>query len=152
MFLTAAGVLLAAGESTAPLEKYSAADRRHWAFQKRSTPEVPKFAAAADRAFARTTIDAFILARLQKEGLRPSPAASRAMLIRRLYFDMTGLPPSPEEIAAFVADRAPGAYAKLVERLLASPHYGERWGQHWLDVARFAETDGFEYDTHRGDA
>ena len=73
-------------------------------------------------------------------------------MLRRVYFDMVGLPPTPAEMAAFLADKSPDAYAKVVEKLLASPHYGERWGQHWLDVVRFAETDGYEYDTHRGDA
>ena len=144
--------LLWAGDTIAPLGKYSAAERRHWAFVRRAQPEIPVFSAAADRAWAKSPVDAFILARLKKEGLRPSPAADRRTLIRRLYFDLTGLPPAPAEAAAFVADRAPDAYARLVEKLLASPHYGERWGQHWLDVVRFAETDGFEYDTHRLDA
>jgi hypothetical protein len=97
----------------------------------------------------RNAVDAFILARLQREGLRPAPEADRRTLIRRLYFDLTGLPPTPEEIAAFVASNEPLAYEKLVDRLLASPHYGERWGRHWLDVVRFAETEGFEYDRHR---
>ncbi len=136
----------------APLGTYKPAERRHWAFVNRAHPEVPKFAAAADRTWARTPVDAFILAKLQKENLRPSPEASRATLIRRLYFDLTGLPPTPAEIAQFVADKSPSSYAKMVDRLLESPHYGERWGQHWLDVVRFAETDGFEYDTHRKDA
>ncbi|MBI1791395.1 MAG: DUF1553 domain-containing protein [Acidobacteria bacterium] len=149
--LTLLSVLLAA-ESVAPLEKYTATDRRHWAFVPRSQPEVPKFTLAADRAWASTPVDAFILARLKKEGLRPSPPASRAVLIRRLSYDLTGLPPTPQEIAAFAADKSPGSYSKLVDRLLDSPRYGERWGQHWLDVVRFAETDGFEYDTHRKDA
>ncbi len=143
--------LLVASE-IAPLGKYTPVERRHWAFVKRSQPEIPKFTIAADRAWARTPIDAFILQRLQKEGLRPSAQADRATLVRRLYFDLTGLPPAPREIARFVADKSPDAYSKLVEQLLSSPHYGERWGQHWLDVVRFAETDGFEYDTHRNDA
>jgi len=144
--------LLIAAESTAPLGTYTPVERRHWAFVKRSQPEVPKFTAAADRAWVRGPIDAFILARLKKENLRPSPEADRATLIRRLYFDLIGLPPAPQEVAHFVADKSPGAYAKLVDALLNNPHYGERWGQHWLDVVRFAETDGFEYDTHRKDA
>jgi len=100
----------------------------------------------------KTPVDAFILAKLKKEGLRPSPAADRATLLRRVYFDLIGLPPTPAETAAFLADKSPDAYSKLVEKLLTSSHYGERWGQHWLDVVRFAETDGYEYDTHRGDA
>jgi hypothetical protein len=144
--------LLAASEAIAPLGKYTPVERRHWAFVKRSQPEIPKFTAAADRAWARTPVDAFILERLKKDGLRPSASADRATLVRRLYFDLTGLPPTPREVARFVADKSPDAYSKLVEQLLSSPHYGERWGQHWLDVVRFAETDGFEYDTHRKDA
>jgi hypothetical protein len=89
---------------------------------------------------------------LRQAGLRPSPAASRAVLIRRVTYDLHGLPPTPEEIAAFVNDRSPNAYEKLVDRLLASPRYGEQWARHWLDVVRFAESDGYEYDTHRPDA
>ena len=144
--------LLLASDTIAPLGKYTPAERRHWAFVKRAHPDVPTFRDPADRAWIKTPVDAFILARLKKEGLKPSPAADRATLIRRVSFDLTGLPPTPAEIAAFVADRSPNAWEKLVDRLLASPHYGERWGQHWLDVVRFAESDGFEYDTHRRDA
>jgi hypothetical protein len=144
--------LLLASDSVAPLGKYTPVERRHWAFVKRSQPEIPKFTLASDRAWARNPIDAFVLARLKKEELKPSPEADRATLIRRLYFDLTGLPPSPREVAQFAADKSPAAYSKLVDQLLNSPHYGERWGQHWLDVVRFAETDGFEYDTHRQDA
>ena len=144
-------VLLLA-ESNAPLGTYKPSERRHWAFVKRVQPEVPKFTVAADLAWAQTPIDAFILAQLQKQNLRPSPESSSETLVRRLYFDLTGLPPTPAEIAQYVADKRPNAYAKMVDRLLESPNYGERWGQHWLDVVRFAETDGFEYDTHRKDA
>jgi hypothetical protein len=136
----------------APLGTYTPRERSHWAFVKRATPPVPTFTLVADNAWVKNPIDAFILQRLQKAGLKPSPPADRATLIRRAYFDLTGLPPSPREVAAFVADKSPDAWRDLVERLLASPHYGERWAQHWLDVARFAETDGFEYDTHRRDA
>jgi Protein of unknown function (DUF1553)/Protein of unknown function (DUF1549) len=148
----ALGCLLMASDTIAPLGKYTAAERRHWAFVPRSHPDIPAFHEAADRAWVKTPVDAFILARLKKEGLKPSPQADRATLIRRVSFDLTGLPPSPAEVAAFVADRSPDAWEKVVERLLSSPHYGERWGQHWLDVVRFAESDGFEYDTHRKDA
>ncbi len=148
----AGAVCLFAADVTAPLEKYTANERRHWAFVKRSQPKPPAFPLAADRAWTRNPIDAFILARLKKAGLRPSPPADRATLIRRVYFNLIGLPPSPREVMEFAADRSPDAYQNLVERLLASPQYGERWGQHWLDVARFAESDGFEYDTHRRDA
>jgi hypothetical protein len=153
--LLALGVVLAslaAASDVAPLGKYTPRERGHWAFTPRKRPDVPKFAAPQDQAWARTPVDAFILQRLQREGLKPSPSADRATLVRRLYFDLIGLPPTPREVAAFVADKSPDAYQKLVEKLLASPQYGERWGQHWLDVVRFAETDGFEYDTHRRDA
>jgi len=143
---------LVASNATAPLGRYSAAQRGHWAFVKRAQPKAPAFSDAYGRAWVRSPIDAFVLERLRAAGLRPSLASDRVTLIRRLCFDLTGLPPSPREIDRFVADASPDAYATLVERLLASPQYGERWGQHWLDVVRFAETDGFEYDTHRHDA
>jgi hypothetical protein len=97
-------------------------------------------------------VDAFVLARLHHAGLRPAPEADRRTLIRRLHFDLTGLPPTPEQVAAFLASPDPLAYEKLVDQLLASPHYGERWGRHWLDVVRFAETEGFEYDRPRSGA
>jgi hypothetical protein len=148
----AAASLLAAAEPSAPLGTYRPAERRHWAFVPRAHVPPPYFTDARDRAWAASPIDAFILHRLQKEGLRPSPPADRATLIRRLYFDLWGLPPTPAEVDAFVRDHAPDAYSRLVDRLLASPRYGERWAQHWLDVVRYAETDGFEYDTHRQDA
>ena len=153
--LLAIGTLLAtwfAASEIAPLGTYTSRERSHWAFVKRATHAVPTFKAAADQAWAKNPIDAFILQRLQKEGLKVSAPADRATLIRRVYFDLIGLPPTPAEVAAFLADKAPNAYPALIEKLLASPHYGERWGQHWLDVVRFAETDGFEYDTHRNDA
>ena len=134
------------------LETYTAVERRHWAFGKRTRPQIPAFSDAAAKAWVRGPIDSFILKKLRAEGLRPAPAADRAILIRRAYFDMTGLPPSPAEIRAFVNDTSPKAWEKVVDRLLASEHYGERWAQHWLDVVRFAESDGFEYDTHRRDA
>ena len=97
-------------------------------------------------------IDAFILAKLAEKGLTPSPPADKRTLIRRVTFDLTGLPPTPEEIEAFVRDESPEAYARLVQRLLDSPHYGERWARHWLDVAHFGESDGFEYDKMRPNA
>src|SRR5262249_6276019 len=89
-------------------------------------------------------IDAFLLARLDHAGLMPAPPADRRALIRRATFDLLGLPPTPAEVDAFLADDSPAAYERLIDRLLASPHYGERWGRHWLDVARFAESNGFE--------
>jgi len=156
-FLTS-GLLLVQGtlaEATlppAPLPTYTPAERRHWAFQPIQAVTPPAFTAAADKAWVRTPIDAFILDKLIKEGLRPAPPADRATLLRRATFDLWGLPPAPADIAAFVNDRAPNAWEKVIDRLLASPHYGERWAQHWLDVVRFGESDGFEYDTHRREA
>jgi hypothetical protein len=97
-------------------------------------------------------VDAFVLAKLREQGLTPSPEADRASLIRRVTFDLTGLPPTPEDVAAYVADGAPDAYERLVDRLLESPHYGERWGRHWLDVVRFGESHGYETNRLRGDA
>jgi hypothetical protein len=141
--------LLTAAESSAPSDCYTPAERRHWAFQPRKQPAIPKF---ENDSWAQSPIDAFILAGLKKQGLTPAPPADRQTLIRRVTFDLTGLPPTPGEVDAFVKDRDPQAYEKLVDRLLDSPHYGEKWGQHWLDLVRFAETDGFEYDTHRHDA
>ena len=96
--------------------------------------------------WARTPIDAFILARLEKEGLQPSPEAGKAALLRRVSLDLIGLPPTPAEIDAFVADQRPDAYEQVVDRLLASPHYGERWARPWLDLARYADSNGYEKD------
>jgi len=114
-----------AADSVAPLSTYTSVERHHWAFRPRAHPEVPQFSDAADRQWAAAPIDAFILARLKKEALNPSASADRATLIRRVYFDLTGLPPGPADVAAFLADRSPDAWEKLVEHLLASPHYGE---------------------------
>ena len=122
------------------------ADRAHWAFVPPVRPPLP---AVKDTAWVRNPIDRFVLARLDAAELTPSVAADRLTLIRRLSFDLTGLPPTPAEIDRFVTDAAPDAYEKLVERLLASPHHGERWGQHWLDAVRFAESNGYEADGDR---
>src|SRR5204863_2250155 len=97
----------------------------------------------------RNAIDYFILERVEKAGLQPSPRADRYTLARRLYLDLIGLPPTPEEADAFVHDAAPDAYEKLVDRLLDSPHYGERWARRWLDLARYADTNGYEKDRQR---
>jgi hypothetical protein len=115
----------------------------HWAFRlpQRSAPPVPK-----GRAWGRNPVDAFVLQRLEGAGLAPSPRAGRLTLLRRAYFDLVGLPPTPEEVERFLRDDRPDAYERLVDRLLASPQYGERWGRHWLDVARYADTAGFEAD------
>jgi hypothetical protein len=114
---------------------------RHWAFQPVKAPTVPW---VKNAGWVRNPIDAFIAARHEARGLVPAPEAERRVLVRRLFLDLIGLPPRPDEVEAFLADRAPGAYVRLVERLLASPHYGERWGRHWLDVARWAESEGYE--------
>ena len=114
----------------------------HWAFQ---VPKEQALPAVRDAAWVKTGIDRFILAKLDAAGLQPAPPADRRTLIRRASFDLTGLPPTPGEVEAFVADVSPEAFAKVVERLLASPHYGERWGRHWLDVARYADTKGYVY-------
>lgn len=145
-------VSLATAETTVPLGTYEDRERSYWAYQPRSQPAVPTFDEPADRSWTENPVDAFILERLRKEALRPAPPADRITLIRRVCFDLTGLPPAPDEVEAFVNDSSTDAWDKLVERLLASPRYGERWGQHWLDVVRFAESDGFEYDRHRPDA
>lgn len=123
------------------------AERQHWAYKALLRPRPPEV--LGDGA---NPVDRFILARLAREGLTPLPTADRLTLLRRATLDLTGLPPRPEEIAAFLADDSPLAYHGVVDRLLASPAYGERWAQHWLDVARFAETDGFEHDKVRPDA
>src|SRR5207244_583482 len=107
-----------------------------WSFRKPKHFPVPE---VRDRAWVKNPIDAFILAKLEEKGLHPAPPADRRTLIRRAYFDLIGLPPSPEEVTTFVNDSSPNAFAKVVERLLASPHYGERFGRHWLDVARYGE-------------
>ncbi len=152
VFLLLAATFGFAAESSIPSEHYTAVERRHWSFQPRSQPPIPQFSSAQERAWSSNPIDAFILAELKKNELVPAPKADRATLIRRVTFDLTGLPPTPAEIDAFVRDPSAKAYETLVDRLLASPQYGEKWGQHWLDLVRFAESDGFEYDTHRHDA
>jgi hypothetical protein len=123
-------------------------DRSHWSFQPRQAPHPPAFSEPSDRGWLQNEIDAFVLERLKTADLQPAPEASRPALIRRLYFNLVGLPPTPTEVEAFVNDPSPQAYETIVDRLLASPHYGERWGQHWLDAVRYAETEGFEYDNY----
>ncbi len=123
------------------------AQRGHWAFQPIKRPVPPRL--TRFQATATNPIDQFVLAKLEANSLSFSPPASKMALIRRVTFDLIGLPPMPEEIEAFVNDSTTDAYEKLIERLLASPHYGERWGRHWLDLVRYAETDGFEHDAVR---
>jgi cytochrome c553 len=123
------------------------ADQRdHWSLKPLGRFDPP---VAADDTWSQTPIDRFILAKLKERKLAPNPRADKRTLIRRAYFDLTGLPPSPSEVQAFIADDSPGAYAAVIDRLLASQHFGERWARHWLDVARFAESHGFEQDYDR---
>ncbi len=120
-------------------------DRQYWAFQPIQMPALP---AVKNTAWVQSPVDRFILAALEAKGVKPAPAADKVTLLRRVTFDLTGLPPTEAEIEAFQTDTAPGAFAKVVDRLLASPHYGERWGRHWLDVARYADSTGNDED-HR---
>ena len=113
------------------------AGRKHWAYQPLKAPSIPE---VTDAAWSANDIDRFILAKLESAGLKPGPDAEKITLVRRLYFDLIGLPPTPEEIARFVVDKSPDAYENLVDRLMESPRFGERWGRHWLDVARYAES------------
>jgi hypothetical protein len=134
-----------AGELDRPVVKapVTAKDRSFWAFQPPRRPPIPP---VKDRTRLRTPLDAFILAKLESKGLTFSPDADRLTLLRRVYFDLLGLPPSPAEVDAFLADHRPDAYERLIDRLLASPHYGERWGRHWLDAAGYADTMGTDND------
>jgi hypothetical protein len=133
----------------APPETFTSEQRGHWAYQpvKRVDPPPVK-----ESGWVRNPIDRFVLAELEKLGVAHAPEADRPALIRRVTFDLVGLPPSPEEVAAFLADSRPAAFERVVDRLLASPHFGERWGQHWLDLAHYADSNGFELDAERPDA
>ncbi len=132
-----------------PHRPITAEERDHWAYRPIADCQPP---AVRDERFAGHPVDRFIGAALEKESIAALPRAGRATLARRLWFDLVGLPPTPNELAAFLSDDSPDAYARLVERLLASPAYGEHWAGFWLDLARFAETDGFEHDLVRPNA
>jgi hypothetical protein len=121
----------------------------HWSFQPLKRPPLP---VVKNKAWVQSPIDAFILAKLEAKGLTPAPPADRRTLLRRVTYDLIGLPPTPAEIEAFVNDHSANAYEKVVDRLLASPQYGERWARHWLDLVRFAETDGHEFDFEKPNA
>jgi mono/diheme cytochrome c family protein len=125
--------------------------RDHWAYQPLLRPTPPTLN-TEETAWARTPIDAFIAAGLREHHLAPSPTADRRTLLRRLYYDLIGLPPTPDETTAFLNDDNPQAYERLVDRLLASPHYGERWARHWLDVVHYADTHGYDKDKPRPNA
>ncbi|MFM7317311.1 MAG: DUF1553 domain-containing protein [bacterium] len=129
---------------TQVLKESAKADQSWWSLQKLSAGKVPDLPHGFPDSWKKSPIDQFIASRLQKEGLEPSPAADRRILLRRLYYDLTGLPASPQEMQSFLNDQRPDAYLRQVDRLLASPRYGERWGRYWLDVVRFGESNGFE--------
>lgn len=124
-------------------------DRAHWAFQPVRRPPLPS---VKHPGWATQAIDTFILARLESKGLQPNPAVAKQELLRRVYYDLTGLPPTPDEVEAFLTDSSSKAYEKVVESLLASPHYGEKWGRHWLDLVRYAETNSYERDNPKPNA
>lgn len=131
--------------SDAPKTREKADPKTFWSFQPVRDPTAPT---ASNPEWIRNPIDAFILATLDAQGLFPAPRADPRTLVRRAYFDLIGLPPAPEQVDAFVNDPSPEAWSKLIDELLASPHYGERWGRHWLDVARYADSGGFETDIY----
>jgi hypothetical protein len=133
----------------APPETFTPDQRAHWAYQPPKRPEPPE---VREAGWAKSPIDRFILAAIEEMGFAHAPEADRVALIRRVTFDLTGLPPSPLEVEAFLDDRRPDAYERLVDRLLRSPRYGERWAQHWLDLAHYADSNGFELDAERPDA
>jgi mono/diheme cytochrome c family protein len=140
--VTSAAAVTAAGGYT-----ISEAQQHHWAYLPGRRPPLP---AVKDKTWCLSPIDRFVLARLEQRGLRPAPHTDKITLLRRATFDLTGLPPTIPQIDAFLADHSPNAFARVVDRLLASPRYGERWGRHWLDVARYADTKGYAFteDSH----
>jgi hypothetical protein len=150
-----AGVSVMAGDTppasqdVAPPEKFSHEQRDHWAYQPVRRVQPP---AVKEAGWVKNAIDSFILAEIEKLGMAHAPEADRVALIRRVTYDLTGLPPTPEEVSDFVDDRRLDAYERLVDRLLASPQYGQRWGQNWLDLAHYADSNGFELDAERPDA
>ena len=122
------------------------ADTTFWSFRPLADPALPE---VDDKEYSRTPIDRFVLARLEEAGIKPNPSADRRTLIRRAWLNLLGLPPSPDQVEAFVEDSSPEAYERMIDDLLESPHYGERWARHWMDIARFAESHGFEEDFDR---
>ena len=146
-----AAVLHAAGSSQPQVASVSSQfNHGDWPFLPLARPEVPKLSTLA--TWARNSVDQFIGKKLEEAGLKPSEPADKRTLLRRVTFDVTGLPPTPVEQAEFLADTSPEAYTKVVDRLLASPAYGEHWAQHWLDLVRYSESEGFKKDNIRPDA
>jgi hypothetical protein len=133
-------------DASNPAKPAQPAAQKHWAYEPVKRPETPQ---VQQKEWVRTPIDAFVLAKQEAKGIKPSTDADRATLIRRATLDVWGVIPTPEEVKAFVEDRSPNAYEKLVDRLLASPHYGERQARRWLDLARYADSTGFENDQTR---
>lgn len=131
------------GETTIVPEPAKGPDKSYWAYQPVRRPSLP---AVKSPEWVRSPVDTFVLAKLEAKGLKPVAPADKVTLCRRAYYDLTGLPPTPEQLDAFLADRSPDAWPRLIDKLLASPHYGEKWGRHWLDVVRYAETNGYERD------
>jgi len=130
-------------------DAFDAEDRAHWAFQKATRPELPQ---VQNRAWMRNEVDTFVLAELEKQNIPPGPAADKRILLRRAYLDLIGIPPTPAEANEFLNDSSPEAFEHVVDRLLSSPNYGERWARHWLDLARYAESEGFKADETRPNA
>ena len=139
------------GSTPAPTgpPKVTAETMKFWSFQPVKHPQVP---AVKNKAWVKNPIDAFVLQGLEGAKLTPNAPASRTALLRRATYDLTGLPPTTEEVRAFLADTAPNAYEKVIDRLLASPQYGVKWGRHWLDLVRYAETNSYERDGHKPNA
>ena len=131
------------------IDRFTDEDRAWWALQPVTRPMIPVI---PDDVWARNEIDRFVLSRMMREGLKPAPAADPTSLVRRLYFNVTGLPPTPEQVAAFVGDKSPDAYEQLVDRLLDSPAYGEHAARQWLDLVRYADSDGYRADGYRDNA
>src|SRR5256885_16178835 len=141
-----AALLAAALPFAMPLSSFCANKSDFWSFKAAEKPGLP---AVQNRSWARNPIDLFVLAKLQEKQMHPAPEADRRTLIRRLFFDVTGLPPTPTDVELFLRDHRPEAYERVVDRLLACPRYGERWARHWLDVVHFAETHGHDQDRVR---
>ena len=141
--LTPAGIVAQPEKGRPDPPTPAEARKNFWSVQPVKRPPVP---VVADKNWVRNPVDAFILAKLSEKGLKPAPPAEKISLLRRATYDLTGLPPTPAEVDAFLADKSPDAYEKVVDRLLASPHYGEKWGRHWLDLVRYGESNSYERD------
>ena len=139
-------VVIAALGAEVAKDRFRPQQRKYWAFQRVVRPSLPDL---RQRVWGRNAIDSFVLAKLEAKGITPGADADKVTLLRRVSLDLTGLPPTPEEMSVFLSDKSTDAYEKAVDRLLASPRYGERWARHWLDLARYAESEGFKADEFR---